>query len=81
MPTSTMDRPRRPSTSSSTASELTARAGESILDAALRHGVEIPHLCHQRRAAPDGNCRACVVEIDGERTLWPPAAAARQRPA
>ncbi len=49
--------------------ELTARAGESILDAALRHGFEIPHLCHQPGLRPAGNCRACVVEIDGERAL------------
>ncbi|MBN8454927.1 formate dehydrogenase subunit alpha [Accumulibacter sp.] len=49
--------------------ELTARAGESILDAALRHGFDIPHLCHQQGLRPAGNCRACVVEIDGERAL------------
>jgi formate dehydrogenase major subunit len=46
-----------------------ARAGESILQTAQRHGVAIPHLCHQDGLAPAGNCRACVVEIDGERTL------------
>ena len=50
---------------------LTAFAGESILNAAQRHGVDIPHLCHQEGLRPDGNCRACVVEIDGERTLAP----------
>ncbi len=48
---------------------LTARAGESILDAALRHGFDIPHLCLGRGLRPAGNCRACVVEIDGERAL------------
>ncbi|MFP5411927.1 MAG: 2Fe-2S iron-sulfur cluster-binding protein, partial [Gammaproteobacteria bacterium] len=46
-----------------------ALPGESILEAARRHGVEIPHLCHKPGLRPDGNCRACVVEIDGERTL------------
>ncbi len=45
--------------------------GESILNAARRHGVEIPHLCHTDGYRPDGNCRACVVEIKGERTLAP----------
>lgn len=50
---------------------VTAFAGESILNAAQRHGVDIPHLCHQDGLRPDGNCRACVVEIDGERTLAP----------
>ena len=46
-----------------------ALAGESILEAAQRHGIEIPHLCHKPGLRPDGNCRACVVEIDGERAL------------
>ncbi|MCM5572180.1 formate dehydrogenase subunit alpha [Burkholderiaceae bacterium FT117] len=46
-----------------------ALPGESILEAARRHGVEIPHLCHRPGLRPDGNCRACVVEIDGERAL------------
>jgi len=50
---------------------LEARAGESILQCAERHGVAIPHLCHREGMRPDGNCRACVVEIDGERTLAP----------
>ena len=50
---------------------IEARAGESILQAAQRHGVEIPRLCYHEGYRPDGNCRACVVEIDGERVLAP----------
>ena len=50
---------------------LQAYEGETILDAAARHGVEIPRLCHKPGYRPDGNCRACVVEIKGERTLAP----------
>jgi formate dehydrogenase major subunit len=50
---------------------VTAQPGETILSAAQRHGVEIPHLCHSDGLRPDGNCRACVVEIAGERTLAP----------
>ncbi len=46
-----------------------ARPGESLLDAATRHGVAIPHLCHKEGLEPAGNCRACVVEIEGERVL------------
>ncbi len=48
-----------------------ARPGETILQAARRHGVEIPHLCYTDGLRPDGNCRACVVEISGERPLAP----------
>ena len=35
------------------------------------HGVDIPHLCYKDGLRPDGNCRACVVEIEGERVLAP----------
>jgi formate dehydrogenase major subunit len=45
--------------------------GESILSAAKRNGVDIPHLCYKEGMRADGNCRACVVEIKGERTLAP----------
>ncbi len=48
-----------------------ALAGQSILHAARAQGVHIPHLCHKDGLRADGNCRACVVEIDGERTLAP----------
>jgi formate dehydrogenase major subunit len=47
----------------------TAFPGETILLAAQRYGVEIPHLCYKDSLRPDGNCRACVVEIRGERAL------------
>ena len=43
-----------------------APAGKSIFNIAKDLGIDIPHLCHQEGLAPDGNCRACVVEIDGE---------------
>ena len=45
--------------------------GETILKAAKRHGIDIPQLCVKDGYRPDGNCRACVVEINGERTLAP----------
>ena len=48
-----------------------AHVGESILQAAERHGVAIPRLCFTDGLRADGNCRACVVEIEGERTLAP----------
>ena len=48
-----------------------ALPGETILQAAERTGTEIPHLCYSEGLRADGNCRACVVEIDGERVLAP----------
>jgi len=47
------------------------RDGETILEAADRAGIAIPRLCYQPGYRPDGNCRACVVEIEGERVLAP----------
>jgi len=51
--------------------EVEAAAGETIWQAAQGQGVEIPHLCYQPEPGyqPDGNCRACMVEIEGERVL------------
>ncbi len=50
---------------------VVARAGETLWQVARRHGETIPHLC--LRDAPgyraDGNCRACMVEIEGEKAL------------
>jgi len=51
--------------------EITALPGETILQAAERHGIAIPHLCYTEGLRVDGNCRACVVEIKGERVLAP----------
>lgn len=51
--------------------DIDARPGETIWQSARRHGVEIPHLCYKDGLRADGNCRACMVEIDGERVLAP----------
>ncbi|WP_417426952.1 formate dehydrogenase subunit alpha [Hoeflea sp.] len=51
--------------------EVSAAPGETLWEVAKRHGTDIPYLCHKDQTGyrPDGNCRACVVEIDGERVL------------
>ncbi|MEC8130437.1 MAG: formate dehydrogenase subunit alpha [Pseudomonadota bacterium] len=48
-----------------------ARPGETIWQAAARHGTDIPHLCYRDSDGyrADGNCRACMVDIEGERVL------------
>ncbi|WP_163264459.1 formate dehydrogenase subunit alpha [Chelativorans alearense] len=50
---------------------VTAAEGETIWDVAKRAGTRIPHLCHVDLPGyrPDGNCRACMVDIEGERVL------------
>src|SRR5580765_414160 len=47
------------------------RSDETLLQTARRHGIEIPHLCYKDGMRADGNCRACMVEIKGERVLAP----------
>ncbi len=51
--------------------EVTAAPGESVWQVAKRLGTTIPHLCHADESGyrSDGNCRACMVEIEGERVL------------
>ncbi len=37
----------------------------TMLEAALEHGVFVPHLCHDPDLEPAGVCRLCMVEVDG----------------
>jgi len=57
-----------------------AAPGETIWQVAKREGVEIPHLCYSPEPGyrADGNCRVCMVEIEGERVL---AASCIRKPA
>ena len=41
--------------------------GDTIMDAALRAGAYIPHLCHNPEFEPHGSCRVCVVGVKGRR--------------
>lgn len=51
--------------------DVTVSEGTTIWEAANGRGLIIPHLCHKPQPGyrPDGNCRACMVEVEGERTL------------
>jgi NADH-quinone oxidoreductase subunit G len=44
--------------------EITARKGELLIDAAERHAVYIPRFCYHPRMKPVGMCRMCIVEVD-----------------
>ncbi|MEM9640819.1 MAG: formate dehydrogenase subunit alpha [Pseudomonadota bacterium] len=52
---------------------------QTIWEIAKGRGTQIPHLCHRDEPGyrSDGNCRACMVEIEGERNL---AASCIRRP-
>src|SRR5215813_13132600 len=51
--------------------EVEAEPDETLWQVAQRHGTKIPHLCWHPAPGyrPDGNCRACMVEVEGERVL------------
>ena len=51
--------------------QVEAKDNETILKVAEREGIEIPTLCFKDGYREDGNCRACVVEVKGERVLAP----------
>ncbi len=51
--------------------KISAFADQTLIEIAKEHGKEIPHLCYKPGYRPDGNCRACVVEVKGERVLAP----------
>src|SRR3954470_684069 len=51
--------------------EVEARASETLIQVSDREGVEIPRLCYKPGLDTAGNCRACMVEIKGERVLAP----------
>jgi formate dehydrogenase major subunit len=51
--------------------DVEASADETIFRIARRQGIKLPHLCYTPKPGyrPDGNCRVCMVEIEGERVL------------
>jgi len=48
---------------------VTAKPGQTIMDVAKDHGVEIPHLCYLDGLTIWGACRLCLVEVEGQRKL------------
>src|ERR1700686_352457 len=57
---------------------VVGRSDEPLIETAKHYGIDIPHLCYKEGMRPDGNCRACVVEIKGERVLAPACCRAPQ---
>lgn len=44
---------------------VSARVGETVLEAARDAGITIPTLCHLQGVSPAAACRLCIVQIDG----------------
>jgi formate dehydrogenase alpha subunit len=45
--------------------EIAFAEGQTVLDAARSAGIDIPSLCRHRKTGAPGNCRLCVVEVEG----------------
>jgi NADH dehydrogenase/NADH:ubiquinone oxidoreductase subunit G len=51
--------------------EITAEDGQTLLDAAREHGIDIPTICFHEATTSNALCRICVVEVEGQRLLQP----------
>lgn len=51
--------------------DVSARAGQTILEVAQENGIDIPTLCHLDGLRDVGACRLCVVEVKGSKKLMP----------
>src|SRR6476646_5684797 len=50
---------------------IDAKEGETLLQAALRNGIDIPYFCYHPALSIAGNCRMCLVKIEGVSKLMP----------
>ena len=46
---------------------IQANEGDLLLPVLLQHGISVPHFCYHEALGPDGNCRMCMVEIEGQK--------------
>lgn len=44
--------------------EIEFKQGQTIIEAAKDHGIEIPHFCWHPKLSVSGNCRMCLVEVE-----------------
>jgi bidirectional [NiFe] hydrogenase diaphorase subunit len=56
--------------------DVAGTGGQSILDVASENGIQIPTLCHMEGLSEIGACRLCMVEVEGQRKLFPACATA-----
>ncbi len=51
--------------------EIDAHEGETVLQAAKRHGIDIPHFCYHDKLSIAGSCRMCLVKVNNLPKLMP----------
>ncbi|MDJ0973899.1 MAG: 2Fe-2S iron-sulfur cluster-binding protein [Planctomycetota bacterium] len=47
--------------------DLEYEPGETVIQVAHRNGIDVAHYCYHPSMSPEGNCRICMVEVEG----WP----------
>lgn len=47
--------------------EISVKEGTTILQAALQNGIDIPTLCFLKEINEVGDCRMCIVEVEGRK--------------
>ncbi|MBE9069878.1 bidirectional hydrogenase complex protein HoxU [Leptolyngbya cf. ectocarpi LEGE 11479] len=57
---------------------ISARKGETVLDAARNANIAIPTLCHLEGLSTVGACRLCLVDVEGTSKLLPACVTAVQ---
>ena len=46
---------------------IEAKSGALLIDELLANDINIPHFCYHPALGKDGNCRMCMVEIEGQK--------------
>src|SRR3954467_2444852 len=64
--------PKPPNTIKLDGREIPFEPGDTIIRAAHRHGIEIPHYCWHPGLSVAANCRMCLVEVKAERPVMMP---------
>lgn len=47
--------------------EIEVQEGALLIEELLAHGINIPHFCYHSALGKDGNCRMCMVEVEGKK--------------
>lgn len=47
--------------------QFSAPKGSLLIDKLLDENIHIPHFCYHQALGKDGNCRMCMVEIEGQK--------------
>jgi NADH-quinone oxidoreductase subunit G len=49
------------------AKEYEAQEGSLLIDLLIKNKIKVPYFCYHEALGPDGNCRMCMVEIEGQK--------------